>query len=207
MNKQILYILSLSLLSLPVFAQIPRGTSMVGGSISFSHKSSNSPTGIKSTSTAFDVRPSYGLFLVKNLCVGAAVGYNFGKADEDLTVGQYSLSTRYRSISVGPFVRYYIPITSKLYALAHASYDRNWSRNKGNYPVQNVVTKERANSWTLGAGLSYFLNPHIALEGILSYSGRRSKNDTTPENVTFAHRNADGLGLSIGLQIFLRKSE
>ena len=211
MNKQILYILFLSLLSLPVFAQIPGGTSMVGGSISFSHKTSNSPTGIKSTSTAFDVQPGYALFLIDNLCVGAAIGYNFSKSHADPYVNQYGVSARSRSVSAGPFVRYYIPLSSKLYALAHASYDRNWSRSKTDYInsglPQNVVTKQRINSWTLGAGLSYFLNPNIALEGILSYSGSRSKSDTTPDNYLEADRNADGLGLSIGLQIFLRKSE
>ena len=220
MKPRIFYLFCLSMLTVPALAQIPRGTSMIGGSISLSRTESNQSSGNKSSLTSFGVQPGYGLFLIDNLCVGASVGLDWNKAKDDPAISQDGVIIKSRSLSAGPFVRYYVPIHDKLYAFAHASY--NWQRfrtettytnslgaNPAGPIIPPIVSKTTLNTLALGAGVSYFLNPNIALEAAVSYS-REVFKDPDPEsntNVTARQRNTDGLALSLGFQIFLRKSE
>jgi len=193
---------------------------MIGGSISFSYKESKPSSDSESTTTSLGVQPGYGLFVIDNLCVGASAGFNLGKSVLPPGVVGLGITVNSRSFSPGPFVRYYVPITSKLYALGHASYNWQWYRTKTTYVsptgtgphdplLAPIIDKRKMNSWTLGAGISYFLNPNIALEAILSYSHDVDKDNDSPDNSnrSLFTRKTDGLGLSVGLQIFLRKSE
>jgi len=206
MKKSIPYIFCLSMLSLSAFAQIPKGTSMIGGSISLSHQDSKPSDGSQHKSTSFNVQPSYGFFVIDNLAVGVIGGFDLDKSESEAT---YSSTTKSRSISAGPFARYYVPFNSKLYAFGQGSYAWKWSRSEAKYSnpaiPNTIVEKERTNSWALGAGLSYFLNPDIALEASVSYTHDRSKTDEPSEYVTI-HK-VDGLSFGIGFQIFFRKAD
>lgn len=212
MKNRILYIFCLSLLSLSALAQIPRGSSMVGGSISGSHRETMpvSPYATKMKTTTVDVQPSYGQFVIDNFSVGIAASARF---DQDIYYTPSSsteLTSKTWTYSVGPFVRYYVPITQKFYAFADASYALQWVRsdsdNRRGITGQDAVVKERTSSWGLGAGVSYFLTPNAALEVGLGYTRDRRKDTETDFPPASEDKNGT-FGLSIGFNIFFLRAD
>jgi opacity protein-like surface antigen len=204
MKKLLLAIILVSI-SLGAWAQIPRGTSTIGGSLSFDHHATKS-----NKTTTFDIRPGYGLFILNNLCVGINTGLSITRQKPSNKFNGQELNYNSRSIDVGPFVRYYIPINAKLYAFGHASWTRQWSKFEQEiyFPSSDLISfeiKDRSYSWNLGAGLAYFLNPNVALEIMPGYTGYRLKNDDNSQNYIQVEKRGT-FALNIGFRLFLRKS-
>lgn len=155
--------------------------------------------------------PSYGLFIINNLCVGANVGVSSSRGGSSQKFQGQELNNNSRSINAGPFVRYYLPVNSKLYVFGHAGY--LWKWNKLEYEtffdgsdVISLKGKNRTNSWNAGAGLSYFLTPNVALEGMLGYTGYRYKDNSDGGIVFILAEKSGSLALDIGFRLFLRKN-
>jgi opacity protein-like surface antigen len=209
MKKSIVYIFCLFMLSLSALAQIPKGSSMIGGSISGSYQKATPTYGDAERTTSIDLRPNYGLFVINNLCVGIGAGFGFSKVVRETQGYTPEATDKTTTLSVGPFVRYYVPITQKLYAFADASYGWNWvhfdSNHRDNSLGQGAMTKERTSTWGLGAGISYFMTPNAALELGLGYTHDHRK-ETETDFPPASNDKTGTLGLSIGFNIFLRKA-
>src|SRR5688572_25994028 len=127
--KYILYVLGILCLSTPACAQIAKGTSTIGGSASISYTESKAGSG-NNKSTTFELQPAYGLFVIDNLCVGASIQATHRRSSGSQKFNNQELNNTDRSIGIGPFVRYYMPVNSKVYAFAHAGYALQWSKNE-----------------------------------------------------------------------------
>ncbi len=161
------------LFTLALSAQTMKGNWLVGGSAGFN---SYKPKGADESLTNISFAPNLGYFLMDNLAVGAAIGY------ESTSFGDASTS----SFGVGPFVRYYfLNLGESAKLMAQASYTFNTETPDEGDSVSGSTLG-------LGAGVAYFLNPHVALEGILGYS---SNSGDLGEG--------SGFGLNVGFQIHL----
>jgi len=202
--------------ALPVFAQIPQGSSTIGGNISFLRQkdqllnettySSNPYYKTEYKYNILSVTPNYGYFVINNLCIGANVSATFTHASSAAATDYPELENHSRSIGVGPFVRYYLPLDNKLYAFVTTGYTWYWSNLKYEFPdatddIVTMTSKSRYTLWNGGIGLSYFINPSAALEAGAGYASVRHKNDDgKPTDKT------NNIALNIGFRIFLRKA-
>lgn len=189
-------------------AQIPKGTSTIGGSLSLSHKNndytSSQPyivSNSKYKETSISLAPGYGYFLTNNFCVGLNLNaaLSSGKSTYENNPEQKSDT---QTLGAGPFLRYYIPLDSKLYAYGAGAVNFLRTRIKGEYYntatglISEGTQKIRSTTYDLGLGLAYFLNPNTAIEGgmLFMHNNQRSNGEKT-----------NTLALNIGFRIFLHK--
>jgi len=210
--KNIIVTICVLVIAAPVFAQIPKGSSTVGGNISWVRQKVQHgfepgyPQKSEYKISVLSITPSYGYFIVNNLCVGANVNTSFGGSTTKPYTDLPELKTHTRSLGAGPMVRYYLPLDSKLYAYATASY--TWVGSKFEYEsfdeADRIVTTNAKSHYTLldaGLGLSYFINPGTALEAGFAYTHAGYKDDNG--NTT---QKTNVIALNIGFRIFLRKA-
>jgi hypothetical protein len=74
----------------------------------------------------------------------------------------------------------------------------------GMMTVSSQTSTNRSRIFTAGPGLAYFLNPHVALLGGLSYRNYRNK-DSGNETSTATTNTTNGIYLNIGAQVFVGK--
>ena len=175
-------------------AQIERGRILASGSLSFNISNyrdiEDGVTESESKSTDLWLKPRAGIFITDALLVGAGIGLAVGSTtygDED----KYTTS----SISVIPFVRYYLPqrFFGQLELGPGISTD-NWE-----YSGSDDKDKYSFFIWSIGAGYSYFLNDNVSVEPIVSYT---STSYTDRNNTNQKDKYGD-FGLQIGLSIYL----
>jgi hypothetical protein len=212
--KNTISIACLLFISTSAFAQIPRGTSTVGGLVSFSHEKEKRPyldivssngTYTNTTSMAA-IKPEYGRFVANNLCVGLNLSLLLSSATTKFPNDPNDDHSNTRGITVGPFVRYYVPATEKLYGVFGAGF--NWGQTKTEAEAASpddvpfdYEYRSRTSGFDLSAGLAYFVNPNAAIEGTIGYTNVHAKNRVS-NDVTKNQQ----YGLGIALRIFLRKS-
>ncbi len=154
-------------------AQFAKGSLMLGGNVGFS---STSVAGTSTTQIGFS--PLVGYFFTPEFAAGAQIAF------VSVSAGGQSESV----FAFGPFLRYYFVNTDKTGVFgqgefALASYSGGGSTNTG---------------WGLGAGVDFFLNESVALEGILKYSSQSAGSGS--ESVgTF--------GLTFGVNAFLGRED
>jgi hypothetical protein len=107
-----------------------------------------------------------GIFLLNKLATGIQLGYNYSKEfGTNETTNQYFQQYQ-RSISAGPFVRYYfLGAASKINLLADVSYSQSWSKSGSLYGSG----KGKRYGYAVAAGPALFLNPNVSLETTLNY--------------------------------------
>jgi outer membrane protein len=213
--KNIIIVVAFLIPTVSVFGQIAKGSSTVGGNISllretnqYIYESTYYPNGYKTEnkSNVLSITPSYGYFIIDNLCVGANVSALFGHSTSAAS-GVYSeFESRSRSIGAGPLVRYYLPLDDKLYAYAQTGYTWNWSNVKFDTafdPSAKTTTtlKSRYTLWDAGLGLAYFVNPSTAIEAGFNYTSARYKDGEGNVN-----NKTSAIAFNIGFRIFLRKA-
>ena len=152
-------------------AQTDKGDWMVGGNMTINTTSGNSE---------FSLTPSAGYFFAKNFAAGALVTLKFQNIE----------GTKYSTVEVGPFARYYFDLkNSNFKPFLHADF------NFGNSTVKNDFGKVNSTvtSFFIGAGGAFFINPNVALEAVAGYN--RSKIENLPPDNGFLFR--------IGFQVHL----
>lgn len=158
--------------SLPAFAQPVKGSMLISGGAGFnSYK-----YGDYSSSIIF-LSPSVGYFVTDRLAAGAALDLTFYGGDDD---GSY--------ISIGPFARYYFNGEGPARFFGQAGFQ-----------FANIDFGDNSDSFTnlgfhVGAGVNYFLNEFVALEGMLRFSSDKDKDDD---------QSATNIGLLIGVAAFI----
>lgn len=158
------------LVSVSLSAQTMSGNWLVGGDAGFD---SYKPDGATESLSKFNVSPQIGYFIMDNLAVGALIDYTKGY-DKSSTIG------------LGPAVRYYfldLGESAKLLAQVNFLY-------KSITPDGGSATS--GSQFGVSAGLAWFLNHHVALEGLVGY--RSDSGDLGK---------GSGIGVNFGFQIHL----
>lgn len=175
-------------------AQTEQGNFLLGGGFgaSFGTQKVERPTSdpnkteiTERRSTSITFTPRVGFFITDGIAIGLDADIN-NTVSKDKKDNVKSTSSYF---TVGPFARYYFPVNLFIEGGAGFGKGKNW----GGYAESNVFT------YSLGAGFAAFLNDHVALEPMVSYSGL---NFTRSDNKDFKTRNG-GLQVGLGLQIYL----
>lgn len=150
-------------------SQIAKGTSLVGGSLSFSTgktEGSNGATTDKSTS--FTIMPSYGYAIKKNIIVGGDLEFGlYNRNLSDARLGNHELKTT--SYGLGAFARHYRNLgNSGFYLFVQGRLGGNVEEDNYSYehPNSNPDKKDNAYSIRLNVypGISYAVTPKFHFE-------------------------------------------
>lgn len=153
------------------FAQTQKGNMLIGGTAAFDIQFEE-PDNI----VAIQVSPELGFFVADNLVVGGALSIGTTK------IGDYSLT----SYGIAPFGRYYFG-TGMTRIFIHGQFGVAGLR----YDYGGDKETSSSTALLVGPGVSFFLNKHVAIEGVLGYTKNFGDFDTSD------------LGLRIGVQAYL----
>jgi|GEM_PF-6768781 len=197
---------------------LSKGTMMVGGSLGFEFSTDHQDH--VNTGT-FDFNPLFGAFVTKRFVLGIAPVIQYTKSSGGYSYIDSShnppqtvnitLSTSQTSLGLGPFARYYIPISSKVHVFVHASPSImatwiSYSREASS-PIQRTISA----NWVLGPGLSVMLTRSVALEVSLYYQGMYHRSaQFVNGNLLGASGSPyvdNGMVLNVGFQVYLDKGK
>ena len=171
------------------FAQFNKGRMLASGSVSFSSSTqkftNNGVTTTAGTQTDFSFGPGFGYFVADNIAVGAELVWGSSKSSPNGIA-----STTNSSIAFAPFARYYLE--SGLFGEGTIGFGSVKAESG------NVSQKESLSLWGLGIGYAYFLNDHVAIEPVVQYQSRSTKDDVNGGKYTDA-----GLAINVKLGIYL----
>lgn len=123
MKKQLLTLVAVCAITIGANAQTEKGDNLIGGSLSISSSKTESPNYEKRN--FYGINPSYAHFFSKNLAIGLIAGASYSKNLNNNYDSYYNITTirtsKQKSFSVGPVVRYYIDIIDKLKAFGQFS--------------------------------------------------------------------------------------
>ena len=141
-----------ALISLGVVAQIPKGTTMVGGTLGFITGKENSQ---------FNLDPNVGFFVANNFALGGFLSYSQRNLGD----------TRITDFGFGPFARYYFGTTStKPFFVTEFDFLTAKTR------TGEVRTSTNGYGFLIGLGFAAFINDVVAIEGITGYNYSNYKN-------------------------------
>jgi hypothetical protein len=138
-------------------------------------------TGTENSYFNFDYMNRLGYTVIDNLVTGLVIDLQFynNKYKDD--------SYFYKSTTfiIGPFVRYYIPITGSLkpYAEGQVGFGLDNSKYRYNTTDSWTKTNESVFTYQLGAGVTYFFNDYVGADLFLGYlhDSYKLKDTSTPE--------------------------
>ncbi len=195
-KRSYLFITAICIFSLySVNAQTQRDWFIIGGQLS------NMNVGFQKGGTSFgmDVTPRVAWFMQDNMAFGAEalIGVNTSKGFRQLNYG------------IGPIARFYFADRSPKVSNKTAVNKRTnifLDANIGFYGQNSKSTGEETVStnglgFGIGPGLAYFINPNIALEGLVKYNFTSNFANTNDVN-----RNSNGLNFRIGFQVHLPRA-
>jgi hypothetical protein len=154
-------------------AQTEKEDWMVGGGLRLNTSDNN-------TQIAFE--PNAGIFVIKNLAVGANISLNYTKAGD----------TKVTSFGIGPFVRYYFT-NANVRPLLHANL--NYLSSKVKTPV--ITSTNNGLNFFLGGGAAIFVSDQVSLDILLGYDHTKYKD----------FDGSGGFALTIGFQVYLLKRQ
>lgn len=176
--RNILCIITLCLICIvPVKAQLHKGSLLTGSTLSFGYDFKP----VKSVSYA--ISPDLGIFVTDKIATIGEIffsGYNSKESD-------------YKSFSFGGYysVRYYLAI-EKFCPFAFFKVGGYYTRTKLG---SNDPSSYDTNHFMPGMGIDYFLNEHIAVEGMLGYGWGKNNQSNLEHKYSY-------LDLKVGLQFF-----
>lgn len=156
-------------------AQLQKGSTLVGGSIG------NLDLDLGDDNVfSINLTPRVGYFIQDNVAIGAKVGlgYTFQPGKDAY------------SYNVNAFGRYYFGKEEFDTILKQG----RWFLEAGAGLGGSRAATEIGFNLNFGPGYSYFLNEHVAVEGLLLYNG------------TFGDGSSNGLSLNVGFQIYFPSS-
>lgn len=203
-----------ALLGTGAFAQTSKGTMVISGAInisSASHESQRTPGhNSEGNRTRFYISPSFGRFYRDGLEVGIGTGFGFER-----TTNKYmdveSIQRMY-SISIGPYIRKFYPITEKLHFTANAGLGFGLAKIKHDIPDAILSNNNTSFTYSVGAspGLTYFATEKLGFfinvgriyfyKSATIYSDTESKNIETDFNASISLSDS-----SIGLRYFINR--
>ncbi|ELR69600.1 hypothetical protein C900_04825 [Fulvivirga imtechensis AK7] len=184
------------------FAQLEKGHFMVGGNISFEKSKTelpqNGPNVSDHKQLTFSIDPDISYFLADNLALGVVTPFSYSKNSNSM---QDQASKTY---SVGPKLRYYFP-SGRWAIFPEVSYTIGWNTTEGSIfspdvgEVIEAKAKGNTSMFSGGLGGAYFINDHVAIEGVLFYK----KYQLDYEENFFTDVDISSFNFKAGLQFFL----
>lgn len=215
------FLLGILFFSSSAYAQLEKGTWLVGGNAGFSRTTTDNKYFNKS-SFSYNLAPNLGYMITKGLAIGAVASYEHtsSKQPSSSNSSTKDLHTTRSTFSVGPALQYYYQLEGKWALGLQASF--TWGNqsaseaytlpaiytNDPRGPFQVVVIKIKNNTKTFAVGpsLTYFLNPKVGLQGNLVYKMEQIE---YPKDYAFlinsTNTKTSGIYFNLGLQIFLGK--
>jgi hypothetical protein len=193
-----------------ITAEIPRlgiskGTVLLGGvgGLDFStakdYNYMNTGTtisGPRTTSFSANFSPNVGIFLFHNFAMGLKL-----RADYFNTKTQGLTKTVNTIFNVGPFLRYYHPITAKSLLFGEVQY--GMGRTVTNAGTA-TATKVRGNVLSFGPGFTYLINPNVGIEALLTYENFSSVTNLPTGTVTKNVYRGNYIRFNVGVQMYLK---
>jgi outer membrane protein len=200
----------LFLSSAVVFGQLEKGNIFIQGSssIGFSSEKYTYISGGTSTesskSTNFGFSPKVGYFVIDNLPLGLLIDVN---AYKNKAIDSDNQNTS-NELLFGPFARYYFLPQNELKPMAEIYAGFGGSKDKSDYSGYSNESKYGIIKLGIGAGASYFVTDHVAIDMIIGYNSSRYKlKSHTAAARSAASEDEDetdkyaGLGISIGIVV------
>jgi hypothetical protein len=172
-------------------AQTEQGNWLLGGSGSFQHLKQS----VNLTSNQIQLYPKGGFFVMNHLVVGLMPSVEISIVGKD---NRTASSPSTYSLSIGPFARYYYPVSSSisLFAEAYATYGTHYTRPKSN------MANSALYAWRIGPGVAFFLSPAASLDISVGYGQKNSVSRITGENYTYKTSITD---IQLGFSTYLKK--
>lgn len=195
MNKRMIFVLVAQFTGFGAFAQIQQGRILASGSVGFNSSTYkqeiNGTTTYESNSTYLWLMPKTGYFITDEIVVGFGLSLSTGSTKyED---GDKFISS---SISFTPFARYYLP-QGLFGQLEFGPGSKTNTRKEED--EDDSKYKYGTFLWSLGVGYTYFLNNHVAVEPLVSYT---SSTTTEKEFSDYKEKHGDIL-FQVGFSIYL----
>jgi len=153
-------------------AQINKGSTALGGNISF-YSSTTEDNSVKYKSTTFFISPSLTSFYKENRAMGFQLEYAHSHSDSNSTSNSYG---------AGVFLRQYKTLAKGFYIFAHEQL--SYSYSKANYlPYTNGKFIQNAAAIEVNPGLAYDLNKRIQFE-VLFFNDLFSASYSNSKNIS-----------------------
>jgi hypothetical protein len=194
--KQIVFLISLLLIiHFSVDAQTEKGSFLIGGS-GRAFYTSNPKTKYESYNLTF--YPQAGYFLFKNFAFGIKPTITYNQFHSYNYILQRSTT-----FGISPFIRYYIgSYKMRLFFQGSLGYNHTHNHIKAFTlpPLDPAFANSNDNSFTqdIGAGLVYFINEHVGLEGLINYN-----HNSYEYGAVSSEFQTSNISFNLGLQIYL----
>jgi hypothetical protein len=184
---------------------IAKGTVLLGGVGGFNFSTAKAYTnlsagttisGPRTTTFAANFSPNVGIFLFRNFAMGLKL-----RADYFNTKVQGNDTTVNTIFNVGPFLRYYYPLSPK--ALVFGEIQYGMGRTVTNAGTDEA-SKVRGNVLSFGPGFTYLINPNVGIEALLTYENFSSKTDINTGNVLSSVYRGNYIRFNVGVQMYLK---
>ena len=199
---------------------IPKGSLLLGGNLSFSSTTFKNPDNTESKSHGFSIVPSVGIGIRDNLFLGLTLGYNLYKNSSSGFSSAYD-STTTRGYNAGVFVRKYKPLKNNFYIFLQGGIGASYAdRSIEDIPNRTFYQKDLSVNLSVSPGISYAINSKFQIEtgfndlfGV-GYSQAVMADDrwyagTSKRNSFNAYTTLNNFGsqLYIGVRLLLQKKD
>jgi hypothetical protein len=175
-------------------AQLSKGNTLLGGNIAFTHSRLKEGSYGIVNGTELNAAVNAGFFFFNKLAGGVRPGIQFSRYKfHEMNSAPFLRVAR--TFSFGPFVRYYfLKRDNKINLFGDADLLLATYIRKGD------SFRDKALTSSLGAGVVLFLNEHVGIEGLLSYSQYAYVNNDYQRVSNF-------LQFKGGIQVYLSKTK
>ncbi|MCF2442900.1 hypothetical protein L0657_02945 [Dyadobacter sp. CY345] len=169
MKKTLLFgIVSLLWLSIPVKAQLEKGTKYLGGTVNLTgvHGKSSVSTTTKSNQVNISPEIQLGKFIKDNRLVGLGVGANLNLIwfKDNSNTDDYKNKTNYNQFFLSPYIRHYKSLNSKFAIFLNSSVDLSYLSIKSQTDFLSSSENGYGIALNIVPGISYWITPRFALE-------------------------------------------
>jgi hypothetical protein len=178
MKKQLLTLVAVCATIVATYAQTEKGDNFIGGSLSIS--SSKMKTSNFQKQNYYGINPNYAHFFSKNLAIGLNAGFSYSKNYDSNSDANFNLTfertSKQKTFSVGPIVRYYIDIVDKLKAFGQFSGSIGFAKiNEISTSNYNYLPSSKFTQYngSIKPGLAFFPTKKLGIElgfSLLSYN-------------------------------------
>ncbi len=192
MKKEILFCAAMALGMSFAHGQTDKGSFLIGGHAGWmgNQTEASSSGGLGFRSRRMELSPNAMYFPVKRLALGLQTTFTQEKTKVVSSTG--TSRVRGSTYLIGPVARYYFPF-GKYAIFPEVGCSKQWSSWKNPYGLVQISFQSKSRTVWGGAGITYFMNANVALEGLATYTTFRDPSETLHDKLQF----------SIALQIYL----
>lgn len=218
MNRTLLLILPLLLLSFSGFAQLQKGNKVLGGTLNYA-TSNATPTDLiglpaqTNKSNSFNISPLIGVFVTDRTVVGFKLD-SYSYSSESTITGQ-EFRNEFNRFGFGPFVRRYFPVKEWVAFYGQADLGYSFGKTKQTYssfPNQNSERSMRTLNLSASLGIAFFPTNWMSIDlslNPLSFSNTVDKNvvgsSSPDQNINSFNFNINSQSFFVGANFFLNK--